>query len=90
MVKAIRNIENCLGSAIKQPSPSELKNMAIARKSIHLSRDMKKGEILKEGDLVMKRPGDGISPMKMDSIVGRKILLDLLAEHKLELSNLSK
>jgi N,N'-diacetyllegionaminate synthase len=89
MVSAIRNIENCLGSGKKQPSPSELKNMAIARKSIHLARGMKKGELIKEEDLVMKRPGDGISPMKMETVIGRKLLFDFPAEHKLELSNLS-
>ena len=90
MVSAIRNIENSLGSGIKQPSPSELKNMAIARKSIHLSKDMKKGELVHEEDLVMKRPGDGISPMKMGTVIGRKLLFDLPADHKLELNNLSE
>lgn len=90
MVTAIRNIENSLGSGIKQPSPSEVKNMAIARKSIHLSRDMKRGELIQEADLVMKRPGDGISPMKMETIIGRKLLFDLPIEHKLELNDLSE
>jgi sialic acid synthase SpsE len=90
MVSAIRNIENSLGSGIKQPSTSELKNMAIARKSIHLARDMKKGDLIQEDDLVMKRPGDGISPMKMETVIGRKLLSDFPAEHKLELNNLSE
>jgi N,N'-diacetyllegionaminate synthase len=90
MVSAIRNIEVCLGSDIKQPSPSELKNMAIARKSIHLARDMKKGELILEEDLVMKRPGDGISPMKMETVIGRKLLFDFPAEHKLELNDFSE
>jgi len=90
MVSAIRNVEVCLGSGIKQPSPSELKNMAIARKSIHLARGMKKGELILEEDLVMKRPGDGISPMKMEKVVGRKLLIDLPAEHKLEMNNISE
>jgi N,N'-diacetyllegionaminate synthase len=90
MVTAIRNIENSLGSGIKQPSPSEVKNMTNARKSIHLSRDMKRGELIQEEDLVMKRPGDGISPMKMETIIGRKLLFDLPYDHKLELNNLSE
>jgi sialic acid synthase SpsE len=90
MVSAIRNIEISLGSGIKQPSPSEMKNMAIARKSIHLGRDMKKGELIQEEDLVMKRPGDGISPMKMETVIGRKLLFDFPSEHKLELNNLSE
>lgn len=90
MVSAIRNIEKCMGSATKQPSPSELKNMAIARKSIHLSRNMKKGELIQESDLVMKRPGDGISPMQMDTLIGRKLLFDFPADHKLEFKHLSE
>jgi N,N'-diacetyllegionaminate synthase len=90
MVSAIRNIEISLGSGIKQPSPSELKNIAIARKSIHLARDMKKGELIQEEDLVMKRPGDGISPMKMEILIGKKLILDLPADHKMDLNNVSE
>jgi N,N'-diacetyllegionaminate synthase len=90
MVNSIRNIEKSLGNGIKQPSPSELKNIAIARKSIHLSRDMKEGEIIFENDLVMKRPGDGISPMLMNEIIGKKIICDLKQEHKLDFSNFIK
>ncbi len=71
MVKAIRNIEQALGNGIKKPSNSEKPNMAIARKSIVASRSIKKGEILNEGNLAIKRPGNGISPMKWDEVLGR-------------------
>jgi N-acetylneuraminate synthase len=71
MVKSIRNIEMAMGSGLKEPSPSELKNMAIARKSIHAARDIEEGSIIMEQDLVMLRPGDGISPMDMDKIIGK-------------------
>ena len=70
MVKAIRNIELALGSVIKKPSNSELKNKSIARKSIVAKKDIKKGEILSENNLAIKRPGNGISPMRWDEIVG--------------------
>ena len=70
MVKAIRNIELALGSSIKKPSNSELKNKSIARKSIVAKKDIKKGEILCENNLAIKRPGNGISPMRWDEIVG--------------------
>ena len=70
MVKAIRNIELALGSVIKKPSNSELKNKSIARKSIVAKCDIKKGEILCENNLAIKRPGDGISPMRWDEIIG--------------------
>ena len=85
MVSAIRNIESAIsGDGIKTPSQSELKNIEIARKSIHTSHDLKKGSILKETDLIPLRPGDGLSPMSWDEVVGKKLLKDLTAFHKLE------
>jgi N,N'-diacetyllegionaminate synthase len=70
MVKAIRNIELALGSSIKKPSKSETPNMQIARKSIVAKRGIKKGEILDEDNLAIKRPGNGMSPMRWDEVVG--------------------
>ncbi len=70
MVKAIRNIQKALGDGIKKPSPSEAKNMAVARKSIVAARPIQKGEILNSDNLAIKRPGSGISPMRWDEIAG--------------------
>jgi N,N'-diacetyllegionaminate synthase len=70
MVHAIRNIEKALGDGIKRPSPSELKNIPIARKSIVASRAITKGERLSEENITIKRPGSGISPMRYDEIIG--------------------
>ncbi|MCK5295194.1 MAG: N-acetylneuraminate synthase family protein, partial [Arcobacteraceae bacterium] len=70
MVKSIRNIELALGSSIKKPSPSEIPNMKIARKSIIANCNIKKGELFTQNNLTIKRPGDGISPMRWDEIVG--------------------
>lgn len=72
MVQAIRNIEKAMGNGIKQPSKSELKNMTIARKSIVASKIIKQGEILSELNIAIKRPGNGISPMRWEEIIGRK------------------
>jgi N,N'-diacetyllegionaminate synthase len=84
MVKSIRNIELALsGSGIKEPSESESKNISIARKSIHLNKRIKKGEMIEMDDLVMKRPGDGISPMKIHSCINKIALVDLEEGHKL-------
>jgi N,N'-diacetyllegionaminate synthase len=71
MVKAIRNIELALGSSIKQPSKSEIPNMQVARKSIVAKTEIKKGDKLSEENIIIKRPGNGISPMRWDEIVGR-------------------
>jgi N,N'-diacetyllegionaminate synthase len=70
MVKAIRNIELALGSSIKKPSKSEIPNMQIARKSIVAKIDIKKGDKLSEENITIKRPGNGINPMRWDDVVG--------------------
>ena len=76
MVIAIRNIELALGGSVKKPSSSEIKNIKIARKSIVAKTKIKKGEILLEKNLAVKRPGGGISPMKWDSIIGTNATKD--------------
>lgn len=83
MVSAIRNIEKALGDGIKKPSPSEIKNMIIARKSIHLAKDFNQGHVLSKADLVMKRPGSGISPMDYNKVIGKKLLTNLGSDHML-------
>ena len=90
MVLAIRNIELAIsGSGMKETSPSELPNKNIARKSIHLSIALKVGDTIKLEHLIMKRPGDGISPMMIDIIVGRTLTHDVPAEHKLDWKDLA-
>lgn len=71
MVAGIRNIEQALGDGVKRPSPSELKNKPIARKSLVAATDIKAGELFNAENLTAKRPGTGISPMKWDEVIGR-------------------
>jgi N,N'-diacetyllegionaminate synthase len=87
MIESIRNIEVAMGSGLKQPSSSEKKNIVIARKSIHLNRDLTSGSIISFSDLIMKRPGDGISPMEYEKLIGKKINKDLKADYKLSLND---
>ncbi|WP_270670120.1 N-acetylneuraminate synthase [Paraclostridium bifermentans] len=70
MVKSIRNIELALGNGIKKPSKSEYKNKAIARKSIVALTKIKQGDVFTENNITVKRPGNGISPMLWDKIIG--------------------
>lgn len=70
MVKAIRNIELALGNGIKKSSNSEKSNILAARKSIVAKTKIMKGDILSEENLTIKRPGNGISPMRWDEIIG--------------------
>jgi N,N'-diacetyllegionaminate synthase len=89
MVKAIRNIELVLsGDGEKKPSESETKNIAIARKSIHLNKDLSKGHVVTEEDIISLRPGDGISPMEWENIVGKKLVADKKEYDKLLLSDI--
>lgn len=84
MVQAIRNIEKVIaGSGVKEPSPSEKKNITIARKSLYLKRDLRNGEAIQEDDLIALRPGDGISPMDIEKVLGRELNNDLSEGTKL-------
>ncbi len=77
MVQAIRNIEKAIsGSGIKTPSPSEQKNIVVARKSIVAAQSIRKGELYTEENLTVKRPGNGISPMFWDEVLGQKAIKD--------------
>lgn len=89
MVSAIRNIEiSIAGNGVKTPSASELKNRATARKSIHVKDDLPLGHTLEEKDLIMKRPGDGISPMNLDTVIGRKLKQAIKGDTMLQYSQL--
>lgn len=85
MVKAIRNIEQALGGGQKRPSPSELKNIAVVRKSIVASRSIRKGEIFSQDNITTKRPGNGISPMLWDTIIGARSNSDYCLDDIIEL-----
>jgi N,N'-diacetyllegionaminate synthase len=80
MVKGIRNIEKALGSSIKKPTPSERPNIKIARKSIVASCSIKKGDILNEENLAVKRPLGGISPMRWDEVLGTIATKDYIVD----------
>ena len=91
MVKAIRNIEKAIsGNGIKKSSLSEEKNKHIARKSIHLLRNLKSGTVIKEKDIIPLRPGDGICPMNWEKIIGKKVNKDIQKFTKLNLNDLSQ
>lgn len=74
MIEAIRNIEQAIaGTGKKEPSISEVKNISIVRKSIHLKINKNTGEIIDESDILFLRPGYGISPMKIHEVIGKRL-----------------
>ena len=85
MVSAIRNIEQALGNGHKEISPSERKNIEVARKSIVAAGRIKKGERLTEDNLTVKRPGTGISPMRWNEVIGTIAVRDFEEEEMIEL-----
>jgi len=91
MVKSIRNIEKALsGDGEKKLSKSESKNVSIVRKSIHLKKDLSKGHVITEEDILVLRPGDGISPMEWNNIIGNELLEDKSMFDKLSYSDLNQ
>jgi len=84
MVKAIRNIEMALGNGIKKPNNSENEIMKVARKSLVATRNLKKGEIVKEPDIDIKRPGTGILPRFHKIIIGMKLAKDINQDEPFE------
>ncbi|MCM1005984.1 MAG: N-acetylneuraminate synthase [Prevotella sp.] len=86
MVRAIRNIEQALGDGEKRVSQSERKNMAVARKSIVALRPIKKGEAFTEENVTVKRPGNGVSPMLWDEVMGQTSPRDFAEDEPIELA----
>lgn len=80
MIAATRNVEAALGNGVKVPDAAELKNIAVARKSIVARVPIHNGELLTEDNLTVKRPGTGLSPMLWDQVVGTVATRDYAAD----------
>lgn len=84
MVRGIRIIEQALGDGIKRPTPSELSNLPVVRKSLVAACPIRAGETFNETNLIAKRPGTGISPMEWDSWIGTAATRDFETDELLE------
>ena len=80
MISSIRNIEKAMGDGQKKPSRSERDNIRIVRKSIVASKKINAGEKFTEENLVVKRPGTGISPLRWDELLGLEASKDFQAD----------
>jgi len=85
MVTAIRNIEISLGDGIKRLTPSEVLNKPVARKSLVAKKSIKAGDVLSAENITSKRPGNGISPMRWDEVIGRTAERDFAPDELIEL-----
>lgn len=71
MVRAIRVVEQAMGDGIKSPTISELENRPIVRKSLVAAEVIQPGAVFSERNIVIKRPGTGISPMEYWEMLGK-------------------
>ncbi|WP_297417047.1 N-acetylneuraminate synthase [Clostridium sp.] len=85
MINSIRNVELAMGNGEKKPAASEVKNIEIARKSIVAKVGIKKDDILTEENITVKRPGNGISPMKWFEVLGKKAIRDFEEDELIEI-----
>jgi len=89
LVTDIRAAEAALGSSQKAPVAAELEVRVAARRSVTLARDLPAGAVLAESDLALQRPGDGIAPMELEHVPGRRLRAALSAGHTLQWSDLA-
>ncbi len=90
MVSAIRNVEQAIsGSGRKEVSRSESENKVITRKSVHFSKALKSGMVITESDLIVLRPGDGISPFDWSKVIGKTLTQDVEGFSKVKWEMLS-
>lgn len=85
MVSAIRKVEKALGNGIKEVAETERPNIEVARKSIVAAKNIRKGELLTDDNITVKRPGNGVSPMLWDSVVGTHAVRDFTYDELIEL-----
>lgn len=71
LVAAVRSVEVALGSGEKVPTAAELETAAVARKSLVWGHDLEAGVVVSDADVLVQRPGSGLSPARRPEVVGR-------------------
>lgn len=77
LIRKCRQVQLALGSIERIVSTKELEQRKTMRRSLVAARNLSKGSVLTFGDFSAKRPGDGISPDKIDILVGKKLIRDI-------------
>ncbi len=90
LVAQVRRVERILGSAEKTITPAESANKNSMQKSLYYKRDMKPGDILKADDIAYKRPSLGLKPSDADQVIGRRMSVNVQADHLIDLAHFSK
>src|ERR1041385_598944 len=79
LVRSIRTVESALGSGRKVPAPSEIETAKVARRSLVAARDIPAGITWQRDMVVIRRPGTGMSPAMLDTLLGRRAVRDVAA-----------
>lgn len=85
LVEAVRHVEQALGNGVKEVADAEKDNIVVARKSIVAARNIKTGEAFTEENITVKRPGNGISPLEWDNVIGKTAKQDFAADTLIEI-----
>lgn len=85
LVSSIRNVEKALGNGVKTPVADELINLHVARKSIVALRNINKGEIFTEDNIVPRHAGNGISPARWNEVLGMIAKRDFIEDEMIEI-----
>lgn len=85
LVTSVRNVEQALGDGKKCVAETERPNIEVARKSIVAARNIRTGDVLTEENITVKRPGNGVSPMLWDSVLGAVAKRDFIADELIEI-----
>lgn len=83
MVEDVRRAWSAMGTGAKEPRPGEQEVMRVARRSLVAVRDLPAGHRLGSDDLAARRPGFGVSPMRIDELLGRLLAIDVPADQLL-------
>jgi len=87
-VSSVKFAHSLLGATLKEPLAGEAPARQFARRSLVTSRSLRKGETIKEQDIICKRPATGISPLCLNEVLGRTVSKDLESDHILNWSDL--
>lgn len=77
LVRSIRRVEAALGTGRKVPAASEIETTKVARRSLVAARDIPAGSILERDMVVMRRPGTGMSPAMIETLLGRRAVREI-------------
>ena len=90
MVTASMELYYAMGDGEKRIEKNELQTVIVQRRGLYLNKDIEKGQLINEGDLIALRPmkKDGIEPYEVDKIIGKKVKKNLLKDSYLKMEDI--